>query len=448
MWSMSRFHVTLAVIVSIGAAHSVIAQSDARTTVAPPKIESAPAAQNNGAWSPYPVGQADTSKDAATNELRFESGSDRISQHAREMAEKLNDPVKRARLREEQRGAVVRSHPDVGRQLGLDRALESRLIELLTDQTMKRLEEMFVREQRKDAFDESMQQSADAHTRAVEEQRALLGEEGWRRFDEYRASAGERMQVAYFEQRLPAQEKLSDQAHERMIMVLRQHRDAEIARMQDPERSIPSLAPSDLRDPTATSRMMARANYRSLRSMEEASARVQEQLKQVLTERQLREYAQMEAKKLAAQRHHVEQLLEQAGLRESELEEPAATLAPARKPVAGQLTFNLGVHVDGVETNIAQVAVMNGSGAEVQIAEDLVMQATPTLFDDGWLNLKLKFFEGTGANRRALPGETGTGHLLGLPDGTRSDSAVASTVVLGRKGYAVLVRLTKVKGEG
>jgi hypothetical protein len=153
----------------------------------------------------------------------------------------------------------------------------------------------------------------------------------------------------------------------------------------------------------------------------------------------------LEAEKFATQRHYVEQLLKQAGLSESELEEAAATQAPPRKPVTGQLTFNLGVHVDGVETNIAQVAVMNGSGAEVQIAEDLVMQATPTLFDDGWLNLKLKFFEGTGANRRALPGETGTGHLLGLPDGTRSDSAVASTVVLGRKGYAVLVRLTKLR---
>ncbi len=68
-------------------------------------------------------------------------------------------------LRAEQRAAVVSQNAGVGRLVGLDPATEQKLIELLTDQQMERLDQMHV--QPRPSFSD-LQKYADETTRAYE----------------------------------------------------------------------------------------------------------------------------------------------------------------------------------------------------------------------------------------------------------------------------------------
>jgi hypothetical protein len=292
---------------------------------------------------------------------------------------------------------------------------------------------------------EKIQARADAYTRQMDRLRALLGEDGPLHLLDYRATASERASLHYFEQQLPEQDKLSEDVRAQVMKVLRADLEAQILRRQERGFAIAHWSPLEMQQPGAMARATARTNYRELQGMQAASERLLGQLKPLLSPRQFAVYANMENAKIASQRQFVLGLLADAGLDESDIAKTDASIPQTHNPVAGQLIFALKIEVNGISTEISDMSVESGAVAEVQLADELSMELLPTLHVDGYLDVKTKFFEGTGPHRRAVSFGGNSGHAFRLRDSTMRDAYVTRTVVEGTRGYAVIVRMTNIR---
>jgi hypothetical protein len=357
------------------------------------------------------------------------------SAEAKQMRKRLKDPRERKRVRAEQRAQIPDQYPDLAQALLLDPQKEAALIDLLTDQQMENLDHFYEVQSagspasRDRGFD--IQAIADDETRRLKQLSDLLGPDGFERFRQYKETWGERRQAVYFDSRLDPDHKLSEDQKERLIALL--HKQNEASRNRPSLDLLPAMVrPND----EALRRQQIKMEEDALRQMEQSSRELMKQLPEFLTPPQIDAYAKMETKTLDAQRKHVQQTRVSAGL-SSEIPntvELPANLEPPRKPVVGRIQFEMQVTANRSEPVEISTQMMNGETTSIEGPEGLWIEAKPTLYEDGWLDVDIAYYERGPDDRRVLLSKSRMGTR------TRSDVRLAGgggSTIVGSKGYAI-----------
>ncbi|HEY0680742.1 MAG TPA: hypothetical protein VGD45_00280 [Steroidobacter sp.] len=377
--------------------------------------------------------------DSATHRLRFVTGEE-AEQHARSMQERLADPARRVAFRAEQRALVQQQHTDAGRVLGLDEATERALIELLTDQQMERLEQMY--RSPRAPFD-TLRLAAET-TRHMDALSKLLGEEGLERFLDYTMSLGERRLVGLFSERLGPSNALSSDQEDRLVALL-QERTRQTAEsvhrsrwtLQSWEgRELPSREQIE-RDSQLSA---LAANEESWRRRQVTDREIEARAATFLTRAQLTELSKYHKEEQAKLQRWVESAREQAGLDPKIPEHPSVVVEPEQPRIAAdvQMQVEIRLKVNGAEPVVVTQTVRNGQSFAFQAADGLTAEATPTLYEDQWLNLPMTFYEQGVTGKRRLSG--GFAMQSRLRDATPNGGG--GTVINGRKGYAIDATIT------
>jgi hypothetical protein len=281
-----------------------------------------------------------------------------------------------------------------------------------------------------------------AETRDKQQIAEMLDEQRFRRYLDYVDAEMERRQVNLFDARLAPAEKLSADQKGRLAALLRMHVEQMYSRPRawgDSLRLSPPASNAERRQLMARHRiMMTESTYRDMR---DDSAAVLERLPDLLTERQLEVYRQMEAEKLASQVKHIQELRLAAGL-SPELDESAGDSgAPKRIPVPGRVRLELSIVTNESEPTRFTLETESGKPTDTFAAPGgLWIQATPTVLADGSTDILFRFFEDYAGQRREMRGR------LGSSSPARTDRSApglalggSGTVVSGSKAYAVMI---------
>jgi len=318
-----------------------------------------------------------------------------------EMRRKLSDPVQREQLRAETREQIRSMHPDLAQVLGLDAELESKLIDVLSDQQMTHLEGFFSERPESSARRsatspgprEEMRQVADLSTRNKQQIRDVLGEERFERYLSYLPTLRERCSMHYFNAHLDEQDRLTAEQKELLMKLLRAQQDADMARRRGEAGSrIPLAQP--VFSPEAIQKLNIESNEDSFRQMQEDSRALLRQLPAVLTPKQLEAFARIEAEKLASQKKYVQQLRVSAGM-SPEFDDTRPRQAPAKRiPVVGKVRLEIRLTANASPPVTADLVTENGkTAAAFQGPEGLWVEATPTLYEDGWAHVDFTYYE-------------------------------------------------------
>ena len=376
------------------------------------------------------------------NQLSFVTG-EKAQQLARQMKERLADPQQRAALRAEQRASIQQQHFQAGRVLGLDPATLSQLIERLTDQQMNHLDQMY--EGSNPAFDSYRE--AQATTRRLDALRELLGDEGLDRYQDYVATLGERRQVGLVSERLDAGDKLRPDQEERLIALLHEQTLKSIETVWMPGRLLRDFKGRGMPSRDAMLReselSTIAGNEASWRSREVTNREIERQAAEFLTSVQLTALSNYQAQEQEKLRQWVESARAHAGMDAKIPEYPAPppdVPAASRQVVDGQVRIDIRLTVNRGEPTVVTQTLRNGASLTFGAGEGLVVEATPTLYDDHWLYVQMNYYEQGTAGKRRLNGGGSFGVQTRLPDGSLNRGGGGS-VVTGRKGYAIDVMI-------
>lgn len=373
----------------------------------------------------------------ADNQLVFATG-EQAEQIAQSMKERFADPEQHVALRAEQRASVQQQYSEAGRVLGLDPATEHKLIELLTDQQMSHLERMFARS------GPDFYWEAQATTRHMDALREVLGDEGLDRFRDYMTTLGERRQVGLISARLEAGNELRPDQEERLIALLREQtlRTNEAMRLSGSllrgfdRREMPSREQLQRESQLST----IAANEAIWRDKQVTNREIEKQAAAFLTRAQLAQLSKFHAQEQERLQRWIESARAQAGM-DPKIPERAAAAADvsekSRKPIDGQVQLEIRLTVNRGEPTVVTQTVRNGESFTFGAADGLVAEATPTLYDDHWLDLQITYYEQGDTGKRPLNGGGTLGVLTRMPDGTLSRGGGGSIVTTSRKAYAI-----------
>jgi hypothetical protein len=369
------------------------------------------------------------------DEIRY--GHDR-SRHAAEMQKRLADPQSREQLRVEQRDLIHATLPGLAQVL--DPQAASALIELLTDQHLAHLDRVWVDEVRATnpvAMKDRAARSVEEGARRIEEIRNLLGEHRFERYRDYQETLREGLEVALFEERLQPGNELTSDQKDRLMALLRQRSEEQTRWHMLESRDLfvpPPLPPADREE----------LRKRSIATSEKSYWRMQEEgrlfvgkLPAVLTQGQIEVFAQMEAERIAGHRERVEQMRVDAGMSREFLAPARTDEGPGRQLMRGPVRLEVSLQVDGNEPVMLCLLTQNEKAVSFEGPQSLSVEATPTVFDDGWAYVKFDFFEHGEGRGRAARGSMSVGmqtrRQRPLPLGaTRSGASIS-----GRKVYAI-----------
>jgi hypothetical protein len=382
------------------------------------------------------------------------------SQAMRQMRERLKDPQQRATLRTEWRAQIAESHPDIGQALGIDAATEEKLLELLTDHQMDHLDEFHLRYE--DDRTPAQTQSEETHnhalaaraTKKVEALRELLGQERLERYQTFKTTSRERVQVAMLDARLDPAHKLRADQKERLIAVYQEHntRDLDQHRLTTFSRSPFGTAFRELPSAEELQRISQlqtiAGNEEIWRGMPQSDRLLRQHAAEFLTEPQLATLAQMNAAEASSLQRWIEKARAQAGLSPNIPEDsdaPPEPMQPPRTPLAEEVKLSIKVAVNGSEPADFTHVGRNGEPATFAIAERLLVEARPTVYDDETFDLQMTYYEEGSTGKREIGRMGQMGPITRVPvdpsclDRRGSGSTVVSgnTVVTGSKGYAV-----------
>jgi hypothetical protein len=381
--------------------------------------------------------------DSKANRLQFVTG-EQAEQHARRLQERLADPEQRSALRAEQRAWIQEYYSQAGRVLGLDAATERKLNELLTDQQMNHLEQMY--QLPRTQFDSVRQ--AEATTRHMEALRNLLGDQGLERYQDYVATLSERRQVGLFSARLGAGNELNTDQEERLIALFQERTRRTTQAMQRSRWTMRGWQPGELPSPEQMQResqlSTIATNEESWRRIRVMSREIEAQAATFLTSAQLAELSKYHAEEQERQRRWIESARTQAGMDPNIPEHAAAAAAPEqpRVPINGQVQVEIRLTVDRGEPTVVTRTMRNGESFTFEAADGLTAEARPTLYDDHWLDVVMTYYEDGNTGKRRLLENSTFGVQTRLPDGTPGGGGGGGSVLAGRKGYAVEVMIT------
>lgn len=413
--------------------------------VEPPPADSPAPAPGDGVVLFETNTAEDESSTSDDEHLMFSTDFDSLPQTT-EMRRRLKDPEQRKLLRAEQREQVRKQNPELAEVLRIDPEREAALIELLTDDQMQHLERFYaVRSGNTHSVFEHGQAQADAETRRLAKLRELLGADLFERYQDYQSTVMQRRHALLFDARLDSYNKLTSDQKERLIVLLQDHFEKE---MQQPRIRLQDAVSPFSADREARAEAMRKQAIEmydeTFRDMQQASRLLLERLPEVLTPQQLDIFAQMEAEKIASQRKYVEQMRIRVGMSPEVPEQPAEVRPPARTPVAGHVKLEVSLTVNRSEPVNVILATENGKAVPFEAPEGLWVEATPTLFDDGWLNVDFKFYEGPPGRGRAIAGHHGMGTRTTPDTMGLATAGGGSSVIVGSKGYAVSMQANAV----
>jgi hypothetical protein len=232
-----------------------------------------------------------------------EDAFDRLPQTVR-MRQDLNDPARRAAVREEYKQGLPGFNPDIGEELQLTAEQVDRLFDLLADFQMQHLDLFYTMPS--GAPLEKASRFKDNDRRRDEALLSLLGREGYDEYRRYEQEVPERQVVAHFIGRLDPADALSPEQSAQLRAVLKAEREQIRGervgrRLKTFGKSTPSTAADALE-------ANIRANEDSLPGQEAESRRLLQRAAPFLTARQLAALSEMERRKRDAQRRWVDSL--------------------------------------------------------------------------------------------------------------------------------------------
>lgn len=390
------------------------------------------------------IHRSDTESTGEENRIVFVP-FDAQSPSMEEIRARLADPEQREAMRAEQRASFERSNPDAREELKLDATTHEALVDLLADQYVESLDAMFG-ERRRDTMP-SMQDMARAENRKLDQLREVLGDEGLERYQEYVATGYERSQVRDMDALLGAADKLSPEQKPRLVQLFREKNRMGIpppapSRMSTLFRSADPESPGFREQLQRESQLATiESNQQVLRLRETSNRWMTGRASGFLTAAQRAALAESLDADMARQRKWIEKARADAGLDRAIPEGQDEAGAPPRRPVAGEVTLDLLVRVDGGEPVHVTHTGPNGEPLKFKATEGLFAEAEWTLFDDDWIDVRLNFFEEGPNGLRRLQGGSGFGTMGrasgNVMSGDFGAHGSSSTIVMGRKAYSV-----------
>ncbi|WP_129647874.1 hypothetical protein [Peristeroidobacter agariperforans] len=379
------------------------------------------------------VPAADEQGAKAQNRFRFVTGEE-ANEYSRRLKERLTDPEQRAALRAEQRAVLMSQNAGVGRLVGLDPATEQKLIELLTDQQMERLDQVHM-QPRPTVPD--LQQYADQATQRMNALRDLLGDEKLERFRDFELSQSERHWVSRLAARLAPAYKLQPDQEDQLTALKHEQFQTSSAAMESwrvfrrPLGQLTSLEEMQ-RESQRQSRI---ANENSWRKRQVENPLLEQKAAAFLTPVQLAELSRYHAEEQDTSRRYVESARAEAGL-DPKIPEQAEVAEETPKLIEAQLQIEVSLTVNREPATVTRT-VRNGESFTFEVAQGLTVEATPTMYGDDWIEVHLKYYEDRTNGRRRLSGGSISVAQARQPDGSLSSGGSSGTVITGRKGYAV-----------
>lgn len=402
----------------------------------PPAAIDAPATIiQQGSWNEFrAVDPSSVSGDSASGEQRatlrprslFVTSSG-ASEFAQRTKERLADPEQRVALRAEQRAAVVAQNAGVGRIVGLDSAAEQKLIELLTDQQMESLEQTLARPR---TAVPDLQEPADQITQRLNALRDLLGDEKLERFQEFESGRTGRHWVSQLGARLAPADQLQPDQEDRLTALKQEQ-------FQIPSASRQSSRVINLSfgQPHDSRRHARIVNENSWRKRQVEIPALEQKAAAFLTAAQLAELSKLHAQEHDSLRRSVEAMRAEAGL-DPKIPEQPEQMEETPKPIEAQLQVEVSLTVNREPTRVTSI-VRSGESFTFEAAQGLIVEATPTMYDDDRIDVYLNYYEDGTKGRRRLPGSSSSISQARQSGGSPATGGSTGTVVTGRKGYAV-----------
>lgn len=364
----------------------------------------------------------------APNRLMFVTG-DQASEFSQRMRERFADPEQRVAMRAEQRAALVSQHAAVGRLVGLDPVTEQKLIELLTDQQMERLEQVYA--QPRPNFTD-MQKYADETTQRMNRLRELLGDEKLERFQDFERSQSGRYWVGQLSAGLAPADQLQPEQQDRLTALKQEQYKASSVAVEPWRAFRAPMGPGmSVEDMQRNSQRQARiASENSWRNRQVGNRVLEQKAAAFLTSVQLAELSRYQAQEQDNLRRFVESARAAAGLDPKipdmpELEEDTPKLIDA------WVQIEVSINVNREPTTVTRT-VRTGESFTFDAAQGLIVEATPTMYDDDWIAVHLRYYEEGATGRRRLSGSS-----ISTARAGQSDGGGGGTVITGRKGYAI-----------
>lgn len=355
-----------------------------------------------------------------------------------EMAARYKDPAQRARLLEEQRRYIVDAHYGVPEALELDAATYNKLVDLQAQEQIEQSEYFYRQfgpyESRPDPGKRPSEEVERAN-RYIDAQRELLGQEKLERLQQLRRSVGHRAEVRQFDERLGAADKLTTTQRERLIELLHDHLTSSIQRehLSGFGRSFFNPRTGELPSSEELQRQSQlstiAANEKIWREAPQSNRELRERAAEFLAPAQLAVLEQIHAERLATLQRGIEQMRIQAGLSPTIPAQPQ-TIETAPEPVEREVRLSLKVAVNDLSPRYLTTTVNSGKPVSLKIADSLLLEATPILFDDDSYTLRLEYYETGITGKRCIESMRLSGTLA-------QPSGVGSAVVVGNKGYAI-----------
>lgn len=384
------------------------------------------------AWSAHATEPQDRPQES---QYFANAGSDGSS-HVERLRKRLRDPAERTSLRAEYRALVRSQHPDLAHELSIDAATESKVLDLLTEHQLRDLEASVDRTKAR----RGIQAQADEQTARMNELRALIGQRGLERYQHYTRTATERQQVQDLDAQLPAQHKLNpDQKRRLLELYVEQNRRA-LDEQADVQAQVAiAIAGLSGDDPARTSELQTIAmNEATLRQMEKSDALLAQEAARFLSPTQLRALTQMNAKKARAQREWIEQARARAGMPAAMPDAPLMEFDPSvplREILPGKFEFEFTVQADRHPPKTLTYQGLNGTPYLIDTGGGLLMEATPMLFRDGWLEVYVIYYEQVGGEKRRIDPDARFGAYVGTDD---AEPARTESVIVGsQRAYAL-----------
>jgi hypothetical protein len=214
----------------------------------------------------------------------------------------LEDPAGRELLRAQQRAELHAANPTLARDLGLTKAEYDRLLELLAEQALQRME-LFAREDSISAslLDKLKELDGDDERYVAD----LLGDQKAQQYQKYVASQPVRAQVSQFRARLGEANALRDGQSARLVTVLQGQRERFAKELQEHyaghnvTRTLGTWYGGQF---MASDTMSTSAEEQILAQMEDYNRRLIHGAASVLTESQLEVFTQIQDERLTHQR--------------------------------------------------------------------------------------------------------------------------------------------------
>lgn len=208
----------------------------------------------------------------------------------------MKDPAMRDMMRSQQKAAINQMYAGLFKEMNLPSETKEKLAAILTDSQMRSIEAaqgMFGQgAEGSDAFKETQAKMDAAQKQTEAEIKALLGEEGYAKYDDYQKNLGERMQLNSFQTTLEAASlPLQEQQSAQLLQIMKEEKAA-----------VPPAIPSDNNRMPSSDMLTEEKINQQLRWMEDYNTRVAVRAKAVLTPEQYAKYEEYQKQQLAVQK--------------------------------------------------------------------------------------------------------------------------------------------------